>query len=376
MIARNILILSKLPIEIMAYTLSSILMDPLGNIHCLFKQRLIIDILYPNTGWFQIIKNWIKIFLCAILIVLVMPFGSIYRFILFLFYYKKFIYKSTDAKQKILTNNFTMLSWNVCCIPGGYAITDGGITPWSNRIDWIIDTIKSKNADIICLQEIFDIQTANILTDKLGNDYCYFYVNIGPKLIGLSSGLFVASKFNIDGADFYPFGNAALNGRAKFSNKGFFYFSIASNNNKKIGIYATHLQHSEIPAEPTKKEIIARQIEMDMIIQKMSDNINQDDMIVLTGDLNMDDNENEQSDWYTLFDKGIVEPGLTWGGDYFCAGLTGRVASPAMNLDHTMVLGNSDIKIKTSLIETGFDSNKFKLDAMSDHKGLFSNIEF
>jgi len=53
-----------------------------------------------------------------------------------------FIYMQGSSNDKVLPkdHSFSLLSWNICGIVGGYAISDGGVLPWSFRIDDIIQS--------------------------------------------------------------------------------------------------------------------------------------------------------------------------------------------------------------------------------------------
>ena len=103
----------------------------------------------------------------------------------------------------------------------------------------------------------------------------------------------------------------------------------------------------------------------------------QDKACVLTGDLNLEEQEYHASEWKDLFDKGKIEgAGSTWGGDRFCSTLLGKPTSSPFNLDYTLVIKNTCATITTSYVETGFDGAAFNPGAISDHKGLLSIITF
>jgi hypothetical protein len=471
------------------YTIASYLMDPLCATRTAQKQIIVTNDLYPNASSLKktIIKSSLalKTIGCGIAAGLITPVSLLYRSVMFTVCDKPFIHVTGNGSQIFsdqIKNNISLLSWNLCCVPAGYSITDGGVLPWPNRIKKLIDVIKIYNPDVLCLYEIFDIQTANILVSELGNKFCDFYYNIGPCVIGLSSGLFVASKYHIIDANYTPFPKEALDGRAKFSRKGFFNFTLStkwqaksssfalsegnkvtmvsepvasrikvrgtrfgdtagdftirSKQNQNIKFYTTHLQHSEIPVNPTLGEINARKKEMEMIVDHIASNSLSNDIIIVTGDLNLDDNEYANSDWNKIFNKGVihndydpigdseffaaankyashiyssthddldkcmsnklpkynlVSKHFTWSGDLvpLRKNTPNRIISNASNLDHTMLVKNKNIKflassedltcpfkvsITTSLVETGYDAYKFNPDALSDHMGLYSII--
>jgi endonuclease/exonuclease/phosphatase family metal-dependent hydrolase len=281
-----------------------------------------------------------------------------------------FIYYQGKLPDKTLKEDFSLLSWNICCVGGGYSISDGGVMPWAFRIDNIVTKIVEKDPDILTLYEVMDIAAGFYLYEKLQEEYAHFYFNIGPRAIGPSSGIFVASKLKITNPEFTPFPKQMLVGRAKISEKGVFFFEIEE---KKIKIYATHLQHSEQPQYPTEEEIQAREAEMNLIIQKVGQ---ETDNVIVTGDLNLDNTEYDKSSWIGTFQDVPFDENdsRTWGGDEFCAEMVGKKVSGPLNLDYTLITKKSEVKGITSLVETGYDDTTFTIDALSDHRGLLSRF--
>lgn len=116
----------------------------------------------------------------------------------------------------------------------------------------------------------------------------------------------------------------------------------------------------------------ARRHQMQILIDKV--NAVRDRCIVVTGDLNLDDNEYQASPWHRQFQKGDDFADKTWPGDEFCARLVGKRVSGPLNLDHTMFLNGTAHAIHTSLVPTGYDPTLFTESALSDHSGLLSKI--
>jgi hypothetical protein len=113
---------------------------------------------------------------------------------------------------------------------------------------------------------------------------------------------------------------------------------------------------------------------MQIIVDKV--NAVRDRCVVITGDLNLDDEEFRASSWRSRFQKGddFGNTEKTWGGDAFCARMMGKRISGALNLDHTMVAKGTAGAMSTTLVHTGFDPVNFKKEALSDHAGLFTQI--
>ncbi len=287
-----------------------------------------------------------------------------------------YIHIATGRLEKELPadGSFSLFTWNVCCVGGGYPISDGGVLPWQCRIGRISERICEMDADVVCLNEIFDFKAGDILTDKLREaGYSHIYFNFGAKGVGSPGGLFVASKFAIEKGDFEPFPQEMLIGRTKHCAKGVFGFDLASGGKPFARIFATHLQHSEEPEFPTGEEVDARRRQMALIAAKAEWVGNR--AVLVTGDLNLDDAEYRQSFWKERFERVEPRTEFTWGGDGFCAKLVGRkrISGP-LNLDYTLALKGSAKSVDTRIVGTGFDGAVFSEEALSDHAGLFSKI--
>lgn len=290
---------------------------------------------------------------------------------------KPYLHLHTETKGKMLASDrsFTCLFWNICGLCAGYSIFEGGgVSPWHYRIDGIVDKIVQKNADVNCLYEVFDFKFATLICDKLKDrGYCHFYFNIGPRAVGLCSGIMVASKFAISNPEFVPFPASTLVGNTTFVSKGVFAFDLQSAGKRFIRMFATHLQHSKVPEKPSKEEVVARRRQMELIISKIKEV--QDRKAVLGGDLNLDSEEYQRSFWSFIFRKNDDFRGaMTWDGEEFSTRFLGRPPSLPRNLDHVMILKSGLRKLRTTLLETGFNPFSYNEKALSDHKGLMSEI--
>lgn len=355
--------------------------DPLCKGHEFFRRLHILETMHPTaskmTNFARKTLLLVGIFGCISLAAVTTPMGIALRYAGLQTQLTPFIYLQADKKDKVLPleKSFSLLSWNICCIGGGYPISDGGVTPWSMRIQSVVERILEKNADVNCLYEVFDVQTAYILYEAMKEKgYTHFYFNMGAKPIGTSSGIFVASKYKIAHPEFIPFSQDMLVGRTKHAGKGAFAFDIESEGKPFATIVTTHMQHSELPEFPTDEEVNARKMQMELILKKVENTYNR--CVVVTGDLNLDDDEYNGSFWERYFQKGDTFPfsEKTWDGDHFCATLVGKKPSGPLSLDHTMLRKGSAHSIYTDLVKTGFDAKIFKKEALSDHAGLISQI--
>lgn len=364
----------------MGYTCASYLSDPLLKAHSWRWQIPITHKLHENASRVEICVRKAMYGLGAVTTglcsVASSTAGVLLRHTFINIQKHPFLHCTGQAPEKSFNDQFSLLSWNLCCIPGGYPITDGSVLPWNYRIKNIIQAIQKENKDVVCLCEIFDIHTAHDLIKGLASSYTHFYYCVGPKTVGPSSGLFIASKFRIEDPSFAVFPREALCGRAKFSNKGVFSFDIKNESGQQVRIFATHLGHSEVPNNPTLEELTARKKELDLILNEMEQHKHK--IQILTGDLNMDPIEFQNNKMDELFDRGLIKSvGATWGGDKYSAeNIVGKKGSDPTTLDYTMIRHSQELNasITTTYLETGFDGEDFRLHALSDHKGLCSEI--
>ena len=133
-----------------------------------------------------------------------------------------------------------LISWNV-----------NGIRAWYKK--GALDEILRQNPDILCLQEVFDEQSASSLSEQLKKAYPYQLYDIGPKKIGLSSGLMVLSKHPIRNPVFYSHPVAC--GADRFANKGVVLMEVDISASQTVVIANTHLNAGFLTGDPEAEEI-------------------------------------------------------------------------------------------------------------------------
>ncbi len=363
---------------------ASLLVDPACKVHECWRRISLVKDLNPTANKVSLYARKILLAIAIVGFATLALFATIpgiaLHFLIVKCQTENYLHKVAHAKPKNLGSDgqFTLLSWNICCVGGGYSISDGGVLPWHFRINAIADKIIEKDADVNCIYETNDTDSAFLLMDRLkDHGYVHFYFNIGAQGFGPSSGMMVASKYHITDAEYIPFSQDMLVGRTKLGSKGVFAFDIQSNGASFARIFTTHLQHSEEPQHATPDEVQARRAQMLLIVEKVQKV--KDKCVVVTGDLNLDDDEYAASEWSQLFTRGERNfgdpPGYTWGGDEYCARLVGdKLVSGPLNLDHTLLLNGTAESVLSQLVETGYDASKLIPDALSDHAGVFSTI--
>lgn len=363
------------------YKVGSFFTDPICLVRENYLELFVADDLYPEQTFLEKIcyKAYLAITM-AVYAAVALPsalLGMGFRFLATNLQNEPFLYfhnSSAIDKQLNVEGNFSLLSWNVCCVPGGYCISDGGVVPWERRVDAILEKINETGADVNCLYETFDTTSAHYIAKKLSeNGYGYVYYNIGAQALGVSSGMLVASKYPISRAQFHAFPKETLVGRTKAAAKGVFSFELQSNGSSFARVFSTHLQHSEIPAEPTAEEIRARSSQMQIILRLMENNEEQL-CSILTGDLNMDISEYSENQWDRSFQRDADFDHNTWAGDEYSARLMQKAISGELTLDHTALYRGTGVSIDTGLLDPLYDPSQYRSSALSDHAGLISQI--
>lgn len=357
------------------FSIASLLTDPICKTREYFYKIYVVDSLHPDNTLVnkyvrKVIYFFISIFFAGIAAITTIP-ALFIRFLAICIQWTPYSYEPGEAKEIEGKSNISILSWNICCVPGGYSITDGGVTPWSNRIHRIIDKIQREDPDLICLYEVFDYDAATTLKEAFKENYAHFYFNIGPRTIGASSGLFIASKVPVNNPEFLSFPNKMKVGRTKLSEKGIFSFDTP-----QTRIYTTHLQHSEIPSSPTREEYKARKAQVDILVKKVTEHreIFPNILQVVTGDLNVDEKEFEAILASHFYWERTKEK--SWGGDRFCSELMKKNISYPLNLDYTLLVKNTLAEIESRSIDAEYTPNLYRESDLSDHNGLISNLVF
>ena len=114
---------------------------------------------------------------------------------------------------------------------------------------------QGDSPDVICLQEVFDIDSTKILCKTLKHTYPYIIHSVAPNSTGLGSGLFFASKFPINEAQFQRFSNRK--GEDTLAHKGMLSaeITLGEKDGKKVTttIHSMHLQAKEDKATSQDK---------------------------------------------------------------------------------------------------------------------------
>ena len=384
-----------------AFRAASYLTDPVCKSRECYKMEAIIDELYPveindTLGKVSnLIRKWSLLagygLYTALATFTTLP-GIALRSLAANLSKEPFLYEQGLADEKTfpIDSSFSLLSWNICFVPGGYSITDGGVLSYFYRAEKITQEILRQDADVVCLYETFDTGSAMDLAQNLKQKYSHIYFNIAPRSIGTSSGIFIASKFPIKEFDVELFPEDTLVGTTKHSAKAVVGFTLHSEGKDIARILTTHAQHGEEPEFPTKEEILCNQRQMLLIKDKVKNIADKNLAVIVCGDLNVCRENLEAVPGITLVASSpiSIDPSTltfldgnkknkrpTWDGDDSCAPrFHGKKVSKALELDYTLALVDRVKSLITTVGETYYDPKKVTSEALSDHRPLTSII--
>jgi endonuclease/exonuclease/phosphatase family metal-dependent hydrolase len=194
---------------------------------------------------------------------------------------------NADALQEL-----KVFSANICCFPGTLSYMYGGVSPWQQRIDKLVEVICNSKAQIVCLQEVWDPEAMRALIGKLKNEYTFFIYDAGDPAgtlnvskMGYSSGLFVASKLALDSIAFKRFPRSIPEG----SNRGAI-LAICRVAKERIAFINTHLNHASAPQQKLMREVRQEQLLLcyGYLQELVSRTLSTNSWGFLAGDFNID----------------------------------------------------------------------------------------
>ena len=168
-----------------------------------------------------------------------------------------------------------IITWNIACLPRFVNIFGNP----HNRISKIIYKIDNINADIICLQEVFDKVIRKTIINFFKNKYKIHYTVNNNML--LNDGLLILSKYPIIHSENHIFNNSC--GEDSFVCKGYQYVLIDYNDNI-ISIINTHMNADPIISKSNPK--IIREKQKSDILNIITNNNMNNSYNFLCGDLN------------------------------------------------------------------------------------------
>lgn len=280
----------------------------------------------------------------------------------------------------------SVLTLNTCFTPGMLSYVHGGVKPWNERIIPLTEKIRSTNADVVCLQEVFAEDASHALYEALKDDYAYFYGSIGPRplgfspeRIGQSSGLFVASKYAIESPQFTQYTAALVP-----MNFGFFDFIVKDGSRSLAHVYTTHMQalHAEGASQVRGQQI-------QQFIDRMTADAAASPQLphFMCGDLNIAWGSGEPGEalirahFHDAYNhnRTDLEPSQTTWTEYFTKHFFDSHAIPIAVVDESGILDYALLlkspaghETHTTLIRTS--ERDAPDEVISDHHGLLTSI--
>lgn len=297
-----------------------------------------------------------------------------------------YTYLQGSAPEKVFAgDSISVLNLNICSFEDRLPLLWGGMLPWKLRMDEMAAQLQAQNPDVICLQEVFDEKAGAALYDHLQKQYRYFYINIAPRnfclhssSLGISSGLFVASKYRIENPQFIAFGKNSPPERSY----GFFHATVTSQNKILSHVVTTHLQPSEEGSVWREKQI--QQI-LDYMM-KIADSA----PCLLCGDLNVEwssqepaefllkkhffNSNNQNTTGISFNNRTCCEYSDYWwkaGRDIRCFNTKPEIVDYALLLQQPC---DKTASIKTTIVP--MSDPAFPEEALSDHQALLTKLRF
>ena len=184
-----------------------------------------------------------------------------------------------EITTDLTASTIRVISYNTLLMPDFIAVRNKH-RPSSERLEEIAELLIKKDAEVICLQEVFDPNLARELSLRLSSAGYYVARELSSSAVSLNSGLLIASKYPIKNPQFKP--HSVCFGADKMAGKGVLTVDIALSD-KIITIANTHLNGGG--SEENLASYHARMIqayEMNQFLEQKGSNA-----IIVAGDMNV-----------------------------------------------------------------------------------------
>ena len=140
------------------------------------------------------------------------------------------------------TESMEGVTINAAALPS-FIVAANKLSDTPIRVKALSEYIRdNENAEIICLQELFDEEAIAILIETLKDKYPCIIANVGNNTVNkLNSGLCIISKFHLANPTFEPFKEPLIGADAR-SNKGILGATVILKDGRKLTLITTHLQ--------------------------------------------------------------------------------------------------------------------------------------
>ena len=215
----------------------------------------------------------------------------------------------------VLGDDIRILSYN---IQGLFAFYNTGRL--SHIVDWIYRMFQQGLVDIVCLQEVFELDLYNMLYAICNRRSLYISHPLLDRKykIGENSGLVIISRTPISNPMFFEYTQSSQG--CRFARKGAYYVQVQEANGRTFDVINTHLQSEDTTIAMSQFRSIVSQL--------------RNPRSIIIGDMNMP---------YSFVMKHIVTE------DVKCANVMERVTYPCRGeqLDYMFICGKNDIFVDT-----------------------------
>lgn len=149
-----------------------------------------------------------------------------------------FIRPDTSELPAQAPKQLRVCSFNVALMPEFIAARNG-LRPSSERVPEIAKAMMTRDDDVYCLQEAFHTTASNELAQSIRSKYPYIIYNVGTRVLGLNSGLMIASKYPLTNPHFWP--HAEVGGDERMATKGLLGVEVRLSSTLKANVFNTHL---------------------------------------------------------------------------------------------------------------------------------------
>lgn len=155
---------------------------------------------------------------------------------------KKFALISTDNEpvNNIAVKKLTICTFNAYLMPNWIKLFVHNYVAPQQRVYNVVQGALDSDADILCMQEMFDNKTVFKFMELIKEKYPYIIYHTGSSLVKLGSGLLIASKFPIENPEYWE--HSTKVGTEWLASKGTIGVTIRLNNNQRIPVFNTHLE--------------------------------------------------------------------------------------------------------------------------------------
>ena len=225
-------------------------------------------------------------------IILLAIVGKVLRGVGFALQKHNYTHVRGTAPETIVKGALKVATWNVCGVSGGMHYDHGGVVHWRQRLDGILEKIRSVDADVLVLQEIYDTALAEALIKHLSSEYTHFFTHLGANVWGSVGGCMVITKCAV-----HRFTNTSFSSNKWTLNRTFANPEVYANPQDKAPcarIIGTHLIHDNNEHRKQQMGEIVQSIQKSSKLPTL-----------LMGDLNLERDDPEQG--------GILNPHFIHG---------------------------------------------------------------